>query len=70
MKSNKKIMKNKIKKMIKEYSNDLNDKSNLKTYNNKIFHRILIQKKSRNIEIFIKNLNFIGENACIKNIKV
>ncbi len=39
-------------------------KLNLKTYNNKTPTQDIYAKKSRNIEIFMKNLNFIGENRC------
>ena len=40
--------------------------SNLKTKNLKISLLDIYAKKLRNIEIFIKNLNFIGENRCKK----
>ena len=38
--------------------------SNLKTQNRKNSQGNIYAKKLRNIEIFMDNLNFIGENRC------
>jgi len=38
--------------------------SNLKTQNRNNSLRNIYAKKLRNFEIFVKNLNFIGENRC------